>query len=131
MPRAAATSTWVSLRRSTMRQMAAPSRTFVSSSSASGRPMSAKTLPLLGITRSMIFLVISLLVILLRHSQTRPDQSNVGLPSFNAARRLLLKRVKYIDTALETNRVDRSVGVHVIILDVLHHPRPFAAPWLG
>jgi hypothetical protein len=70
---------------------AAPSRALVSSSAASGKPISAKTLSVPRMTSS---LAISLLVILLCQLQARFDQSNVGLPGSNSMRRLFLKCVQ-------------------------------------
>src|ERR1019366_9660693 len=91
--------------------MAAPRRAFVSSSAASGRPRSAKTLPLPCITRSTVFLAISLLIIPLCHLQPCMHHSNIGLAGLNSTRRLLLEGVQDIDGLLESNRVDRPVGI--------------------
>jgi len=65
------------------------------------------------------------------HLEPHADQGNVRLPGHDAARRLLLKRMKDIDGALEANGVDRSVSVAVIVLDDLENPHPFASPRLG
>src|ERR1035437_1922668 len=111
--------------------MAAPRRAFVSSSGASGRPRSAKTLPLPCITRSTVFLAISLLIIPLCHLQPCMHHSNIGLAGLNSTRRLLLEGVQDIDGLLESNRVDRPVGITIVVADDFKNPRPLALPRLG
>src|ERR1035437_7079075 len=111
--------------------MAAPRRAFVSSSGASGRPRSAKTLPLPCITRSTVFLAISLLIIPLCHLQPCMHHSNIGLAGLNSTRRLLLEGVQDIDGLLESDRVDSPVGITIVVADDFKNPRPLALPRLG
>ena len=58
----------------------------------------------------------------LRHAQPLLNQIHLLFGRFNSLVRFLLKAVQDIDGILEPHRVNRAVGVAVIVLDHLQHP---------
>src|SRR2546425_13363991 len=97
-------------------------RTFVCFSSALRSPRSANTLPELRTTDSLFRpFAISCLVVLAGHSEPPRNKLDVGLRRLSALRRLLLKRMHYINRMLELYRVSRPVSIAAVVGNDFQH----------
>src|SRR2546422_10913572 len=98
--------------------MATARRTFVCFSSALGRPRSAKTLPELGTTSGLFFLLaISHLIVRPGFIEPSTNQLDIFPRRLYPARRLLLERMKHVDSTLKLDCINRPVGVRAVVLD--------------
>src|SRR5258708_5145533 len=138
MPSFSAAAPWVRRLRAMTSLIAKARRSLVWRSSASAQPRSANTLPVPRvIAASSAFVVLAFrlaivsLVILLGDLQSSPDQVDIDLCRPEASRRLLLESVQDVDDFPESHRVDRTVGVAVVILDDLENSGTLALPGLG
>jgi hypothetical protein len=71
------------------------------------------------------------LIILLRQPQPRLDHCDVRFRRLDALGRFLLESVEHINHLGKAHRVNRAIGVALMILDHLEHPAAIALPRLG
>src|ERR1051326_8694015 len=106
------------------------SSTFSLRSLASGKPRSAKTLPL-PVSTLIFFLAIAHLVVFVRRLQPLLDERDVRSGRPDAGRRFLLKGMQHVNRLRELNRIHRSVRSAGVILGQFPHARAHSFPWLG
>src|SRR5215470_12240387 len=73
---------------------------------------------------------ISRLIVLLSDLQPLYDQFNIGPRCPDSTRGLLLECVQYVHNLAEAHRIDRPIGVAVMVLDDLKYARTLAFPRL-
>src|SRR5258708_3988657 len=123
----------VSRRDSSRRLTATASRTFVSSSAASGRPRSAKTLPELATTllTPLACLAIAHLVICLRRLWAPLNHFTIRLRRARPTWRFLLKTVQDVQRMLKSHHIPCAKRVGFIIAHHLQDTRPETFPRLS
>src|SRR5271165_2785922 len=133
MDSAAAAAACVNRRDSSSLLMATASLTFVSSSAASGRPRSAKTLPVLATALSTPLprLAIPHLVIRLRRFKPSLNHFNIRLRRARSAWRFLPKTVQDVHRLLESHHIRCTKCVGLKIAHHLKDTRPETFPRLG
>src|SRR5687767_8079311 len=99
---------------------------LTNSMSGSAKPRSAKTLPLPSMISSSLMAVPPLTEddmggAFLCRPQSTTDKIHLPLRRLDPMCRLLLEGMENIDRVRERDRVDRSVGVAVIVFDDLSH----------
>src|SRR4051812_45987472 len=110
----------VSFRSRMIRSIRTTSPALIRCSLASGKPRSAKTLPVLGsCSRVFLFGILHLTAQLL---ETLPDEIHLGFRRGDPRFGLLLKGMDYIDRVPDRNRIDRAEGCACIMDRDLHHP---------
>src|SRR5437762_12229001 len=118
-----------------MSQMRVTSSDFARSAAASGRPMSPNTFPLPRSIRgaepprlaSTVVLAPALMVSL-RPPESLPQQLDFALRRRDPVLGLLLEHVKHVDSSLEPDRVDATVGVPLMVGHNLENPRSTKPP---
>src|ERR1700693_5153683 len=107
--------------------MATASRTLVCFSSALAMPRSAKTFPELGTTSDLFFVFrISHLIVRPGFVEPSANQFDIFPRRLYPAGRLLLERMKHVDSTPKFNRVNSAIGVRAIVLD--HFEDPWSLP---
>src|SRR5450755_3028437 len=129
MPMSCAAAAWVSLRWRMVRSIRTTSPALIRCSPASGRPRSAKTLPVLGSQlRASFFGILHLASQLF---EPLPDKAHIRLRRGNPGLGLLLKGMDHVNRITDRDRIDRAVGSACVIGRNLHHLAAEAMQWLG